>query len=77
MDAAVVMLGTSFAIALPSTPGFVGTYHLGFVAGAALVGIGKADSLPVAIVLHLVIQHPSVDRGLVLYFGGNARWALQ
>lgn len=71
-DAAVVMLGTSFAIALPSAPGFVGTYHLGFVAGAALVGIAKTDALPVAIILHLVIQAPFLPiGGLVLYFGGK------
>ena len=71
-DAAVVMLGTCFAIALPSSPGFVGTYHLGFVEGARLVGIAPEVSLPVAIVLHLVIQVPFLPiGGLVLLTGGR------
>jgi len=71
-DAAVIMLGTCFAIALPSTPGFVGTYHLGFVAGALLVGIPREISLPVAFVFHLVIQVPFLPiGGLILFTGGR------
>ena len=67
--AVVVMLGTCFAIALPSSPGFIGTYHLGFVAGALLVGIPKAVALPVAIVFHLVIQVPFLPLGgMVLFY---------
>jgi uncharacterized membrane protein YbhN (UPF0104 family) len=70
--AAVIMLGTCFTIALPSTPGFVGTYHLGFVAGAALVGIPKEIALPVGIVFHLVIQIPFLPiGGLILFTGGR------
>jgi uncharacterized protein (TIRG00374 family) len=71
-DATVVMLGTCFMIALPSTPGFVGTYHLGFVAGALLVGIPKEIALPVGIVFHLVIQLPFLPiGGFVLFTGGR------
>ena len=71
-DAVVVMLGTCFAIALPSTPGFVGTYHLGFVAGALLVGIPREVSLPVVLVYHLAIQVPFLPLGgLVLFTGGR------
>jgi uncharacterized protein (TIRG00374 family) len=69
VDAAVIMLGTCFAIALPSSPGFIGTYHLGFVAGALLVGIPREVALPVAIVFHLVIQVPFIPvGGVILYF---------
>ena len=71
-DAAVVMLGTCFAIALPGTPGFVGTYHLGFVTGALLVGIPKEISIPVAVLFHLVIQVPFLPvAGLILFTGGR------
>ena len=70
--AAVVMISTSFAIALPSTPGFFGTYHAGFVAGAMLIGIPKQVSFPAAIVLHLVLELPFLlIGGLVLYTGGR------
>ncbi len=71
-DAMVIMLGTCFTIALPSSPGFIGTYHLGFVAGALLVGIPRELSIPVAVVLHLVIQVPFLPvGGLVLLTGGR------
>ena len=71
-DGAVVMLGTCFAIALPSTPGFIGTYHLGFVGGAMLVGIPRAVALPIAVIFHLVIQVPFLPiGGLILYTGGR------
>ena len=71
-DAAVVMLGTCFAIALPGTPGFVGTYHLGFVSGALLVGIPREVSIPVAVLFHLVIQVPFLPLGgLILFTGGR------
>jgi uncharacterized membrane protein YbhN (UPF0104 family) len=71
-DAAVIMLGTCFAIALPAAPGFIGTYHLGFVAGALLVGIPREISLPVGIVLHLVIQVPFLPiGGAILFTGGR------
>ncbi|NLH48942.1 MAG: flippase-like domain-containing protein [Myxococcales bacterium] len=66
--AVVIMLGTCFAIALPSSPGFIGTYHLGFVAGARLAGIPPEVSLPVAIVFHLVIQVPFLPLGGIILF---------
>lgn len=72
-DAVVVMLGTCFAIALPSTPGFVGTYHLGFVAGALLVGIPRELSIPVAVLFHLVIQVPFLPVGGIILFTGGRR----
>lgn len=67
-DAVVVLLGTCFAIALPASPGFIGTYHLGFVTAALLVGIPREVALPVAVVFHLVIQVPFIPvGGLILY----------
>lgn len=67
-DAVVVMLGTCLGVAIPAAPGFVGTYHYMFVAGAELVGIAKDISLPVAIVFHLVIQVPFLPIGGYLLF---------
>jgi glycosyltransferase 2 family protein len=72
-DAAVVMIGTSFAIALPAMPGFVGTFHLGFVYAARLVGVGVKVATPLAIALHLVLQLPFVVIGGVVLFTGGRR----
>lgn len=70
--AGVIMLGTCFAIALPPTPAAVGTYHLGFVAAALLVGLTREVSLPVAIVFHLMIQLPFLPiAGVILFTGGR------
>ncbi len=73
VDVAVIMLGTCFSIALPSTPGSVGTYHVGFVYASQLVGIVKAVSLPVAIVFHLVIQVPFLPLGAAVLLTGGRR----
>ena len=71
-DASVIMLGTCFAIALPSAPGFIGTFDLGFVAAALLVGIPREISLPVGLMLHLTSQLGFLPiGGLVLFTGGR------
>jgi uncharacterized membrane protein YbhN (UPF0104 family) len=75
-DVVIIMLGTCFSIALPSTPGSFGTYHVGFVYAALLVGIPRVYSLPVAIVFHLVIQLPFLPLGAaVLLTGGRSALA--
>ncbi|MCB9477066.1 MAG: flippase-like domain-containing protein [Deltaproteobacteria bacterium] len=71
-QAVVMLLGITFAVALPSSPGFVGTYHAGMVYGALLVGIPKEQSLPVAIISHLMGSLPFVlAGGVVLATGGR------
>jgi glycosyltransferase 2 family protein len=72
----IILLGIAFAIALPSSPGFVGTYHVGFVAGAALAGISKDAAIPPAFVSHLITQVPFIIAGgIVLATGGRAALA--
>ncbi len=68
----IILLGITFAIALPSSPGFVGTYHVGFVAGAVLAGITKDAAVPPAFVSHLAAQLPFIIAGgIVLATGGR------
>lgn len=70
--AVVIMLGTCFSIALPAMPGYLGTYHAGFVGAALLVGINWEIALPVAIVFHFTILVPFLPiGGIVLYSGGR------
>jgi uncharacterized protein (TIRG00374 family) len=57
----------AFGVALPSSPGFVGTYHAAVVAGlAAFNNISKEDGLSVAIVGHIVMVLPVIIYGMVL-----------
>jgi uncharacterized membrane protein YbhN (UPF0104 family) len=72
-EATVVLLGTCFAIALPATPASVGAYHLGFVAGALLIGIPREISLPVATVQHLVVQTPFLPFGALALLAARRR----
>ncbi len=54
-DAAFVLLVVvSISILLPSSPGFVGVYHVGVVWSLSLYGIDKERALSCAIVLHVV-----------------------
>lgn len=72
-DGLVILLIVTLAIALPSTPGFVGTFHAGFVLGAESVGIPGAVSVPAAVVTHLLLQLPFILAGaIVLATGGRA-----
>jgi len=71
-DIAVIMVVVTFFVAAPSSPGFVGTYHAGFVLASGLVGIPKEKALPVAIVTHLISQIPFIlAGGIVLATGGR------
>lgn len=55
LDAAFVLLVVvSISILLPSSPGFVGVYHVGVVWSLAVYGIERERALSCAIVLHVV-----------------------
>lgn len=55
LDAAFVLLVVvSISILLPSSPGFVGVYHVGVVWSLSLYGIEREPALSCAIVLHVV-----------------------
>ena len=53
LEASVVLLVVvSISILIPSSPGFVGVYHAGAVWSLEQYGIGRAEALSCAIVLH-------------------------
>jgi len=71
-DVVTITLGTAFAVAAPAAPGFVGTFHAGFVLAAKLVGIDKDIAVPAAVVSHLLSQVPFIlAGGVVLVTGGR------
>ncbi|MDX1764585.1 MAG: lysylphosphatidylglycerol synthase transmembrane domain-containing protein [bacterium] len=53
-------------VAIPSSPGFVGTYHAAVVAGLAAFGIHQEESLSFAILSHFIMVVPVIFYGLVL-----------
>lgn len=48
----LVMAITGFGVTIPSSPGFVGTFHASCVIGLALFSISQTDALSFAIVYH-------------------------
>ena len=60
---AMINLGS----AIPSSPGFVGTYQWLCVAGLGLFGVGHAEAFAFAIVLQAVWFIPTTIAGLVLF----------
>jgi len=72
-DGVWILLAVTFAIALPSSPGFFGTFHAGFVLGAGALGILESRALPAAIATHLLLQIPFVLAGAVILAAGGRR----
>ncbi len=64
----VVLIMTGIGVTIPSSPGYVGTYHYLAMQGLALYGVPGSDALSVAVVLHLFNFIPSTLVGLY-YFG--------
>lgn len=63
--AAVALVTQSFMIMLPSSPGYVGTFHLGVVMGLVAGGLAKSDALAVAVLLH-AIHYLTISAGGLL-----------
>lgn len=58
-------------VTLPSSPGFVGTYHAAVVAGFSMFDINTEDALSVAIVMHAAFFLPFVLLGFVFLWWEN------
>ncbi|OGW14482.1 MAG: hypothetical protein A3G93_00295 [Nitrospinae bacterium RIFCSPLOWO2_12_FULL_45_22] len=56
----------AFGVALPSSPGFIGTYHVATIAGLTLLGIPKEQALSIAIVMHASFFVPMIVLGISL-----------
>ena len=69
----IILLAMTLAIALPSTPGFVGTFHAGFVLGAQAVGVSRVVAAPVALVTHLFFQIPFILAGAIVLATAGSR----
>ena len=66
LEAVFVTAAINLGVAIPSSPGFVGTYQWLGVSALALFGIGQESALAFAIVLQAVWYVPTTLAGLVL-----------
>ena len=67
---AVVNLG----VAIPSSPGFVGTYHWLTVAALGLFAVGRSDAFALSVLLHAAWYVPTTLTGLALGARAGASW---
>ncbi len=61
-------------IAIPSSPGFVGTFQWFIEKGLSVYDIPKSVSLPFSLVFHLILYVPTTIVGLIFFFKENLTW---
>jgi uncharacterized protein (TIRG00374 family) len=77
-QAALLAAGTNLATAIPSAPGYVGTFELAAVTIAMSVGIPAESALAFAVLLHAAtLLLTSVTGSAVLALGGGSRRSLR
>ena len=64
LDALFVAAVVNLGVAIPSSPGYVGTYHWLGVESLGLLAIGREDALAFAILLHAVWYVPTTLVGV-------------
>ncbi len=71
----------TLGVAVPSAPGFIGTYHAAVVAGFAIFGVSQEVALSVAIIMHAVFFFPFILVGLLFLWQENlslrALWSVK
>lgn len=56
-----------FSVAIPSAPGYIGTFHLASQYGLMFYGFSKEKALSMAIVLHAAGFIPTIILGLIIF----------
>ncbi|MCH8288129.1 MAG: flippase-like domain-containing protein [Candidatus Marinimicrobia bacterium] len=70
-EAFVVLVFITFAVAIPSAPGYVGTFHGLVVASMALFGLTGGPARAFAVVLHAVNYFPVTAVGFYFFWKGQ------
>ena len=63
----IIMAMASFGAAIPSAPGFIGTFHLAVLYGFLFYGIGREEALSAAILWHASFFIPTVIFGFAAF----------
>ncbi|KAF0221894.1 MAG: hypothetical protein FD174_225 [Geobacteraceae bacterium] len=66
-----IMVFLVFAVMVPASPGYVGTYHAACVYGLMAFNIQKEKALSVALVIHGISFFPVIFLGLYYLWQGN------
>lgn len=66
-----IMVFLVFAVMVPASPGYVGTYHAACVYGLMAFNIGKEKALSVALVMHAMNFFPVIFLGLWYLWKAN------
>lgn len=68
---AFILVLLVFAVMVPASPGFVGTYHAACVYGLLVFGVPRETALSVAIVIHGINFFPVIVAGLACLWREN------
>ena len=66
-----IMVFLVFAVMVPASPGYVGTYHAACVYGLMAFNVGKEQALSVALVMHAMGFFPVIFLGLWYFWKAN------
>ena len=69
----VVIVFIAFGAALPSSPGYVGTYHFFAISGLTLLGVGQETAVSIATVGHFLAIVPMTLAGITILAGERSR----
>jgi uncharacterized membrane protein YbhN (UPF0104 family) len=58
---------TGISVSIPSSPGFIGTYHYLVMLGLAIYHIPQSEALSFAVILHLLSLAPVTLLGLYYF----------
>ncbi|MFX0135885.1 MAG: lysylphosphatidylglycerol synthase transmembrane domain-containing protein [Candidatus Hodarchaeota archaeon] len=71
----IILVMTGIGITIPSSPGYIGTFHLLCIQGLAFFSIPKNEALGYAIVLHGCWYIPPTLLGLIYFWKENLRFS--
>jgi uncharacterized protein (TIRG00374 family) len=71
----VVLVTVSIGIMIPSSPGYVGTYHYFCMQSLSLFNVPQSDALSFAIITHLLSNIPLTVVGLIYFWKENVHFA--
>ena len=60
-----------FAVMVPASPGFIGTYHYACVKGLAVFHVPAETSMGIALVIHGIAFFPVIAAGFICLWTGN------
>jgi uncharacterized protein (TIRG00374 family) len=63
----IIMAMAAFGVMIPSSPGYIGTYHLAVQYGFLLFGVAREEALSAAILLHATFFIPTVIFGAMAF----------